>query len=72
MPVESRQRPPAPHRPWYLDALSAIAFFLVAFSLVRPVKNLFGPIGGLFFFLICGGLGWIHAKAAWRELLERR
>ena len=67
---QRQQAPPA--RAWYLDALSAIAFFLLALTLVRGVKNVFGPIGGLFFFVICAGMGWFHARAAWRNLLERR
>ena len=59
-------------RPWYLDGLSALAFFAVALFLSKPVRNLLGPVAPLFFFLMTAGIGWQFAKIAWNDLLARR
>jgi hypothetical protein len=59
-------------RAWYLDAVSAFAFFALCLLLSKGASRLFGPFGGLFFFLITGGAGWYFAKSAWRGLLGDR
>jgi hypothetical protein len=64
-------RDPA-HRRWYNDALSACAFFLLAFFLTRGAKNLLGPFGALFVFAITAGIGYVFARAAWHGLMGDR
>lgn len=59
-------------RPWFLDALSAFAFWCLAFVGGKGAGKLFGPFGALFVFLIAAGLGWAFGRAAWRGYTKRR
>ncbi len=58
-------------RSWWLDAVTALAFFAVAVLLGRGVGRVV-PFAGLFLFLVNAGLGYWHARAAWRALLDAR
>jgi hypothetical protein len=58
-------------RPWYLDAVCAIAFAALAVMLGKSASRALGPIVGLFCFTICAGLGWYFAKAAKRGFRSR-
>ena len=64
-PSENRQRA------WWLDAITALAFFALAALLGRSIGRVV-PFAGLFVFLLNAGLGYWHARAAWRGLLEAR
>jgi len=66
-----QQQMQSPRR-WYNDALSAIAFFLLAFFLTRGTKSFLGPIPALFMFAITAGTGYAFARAAWRGLTRDR
>lgn len=58
-------------RPWWWDALAALAFFGQAFFLGKAAVR-FMPILGLLFFFANFGLGYFFARAAWRGLLAER
>jgi hypothetical protein len=66
--LQKQQRLP---RAWYLDALSSIAYFVLALVVGKAAGRL-GPFAALFSFGILGGLGWLFARSAWRGLLEAR
>ena len=59
-------------RPWWWDALAALAFFGQALVVGKLATRIAGPIAGLFVFLVNAGLGYLFARAAWRGLLEAR
>jgi hypothetical protein len=61
-----------PPRKWYLDALAAFAFFVVAVMLGRVAMRALGPIAGIIVLTINGGLGWLYARAAWTGLMGNR
>jgi hypothetical protein len=58
-------------RSWWLDAITALAFFGLALFLGRSIGRVV-PFAGLFVFLVNAGLGYWHARAAWRGLLNAR
>ena len=62
---------PAP-RHFVKDALSAVAFTVLAFALGKAAWRSLGPFGGVFFVAICGGLGYLFARSAFRTLNARR
>ena len=66
----TKQEPVA--RPWYLDAVCALAFGILALTLGKGASRALGPIIGLFCFTICGGLGWYFFQAAKRGFLARK
>ena len=67
MTANRRQR----QRSWWMDAITALAYFVLAFFLGRSATRIV-PFAGLFVFLINAGLGYWHARSAWRGLLEAR
>jgi hypothetical protein len=64
--------PQRPARPWYQDAVSAFAFFVLALVGGKGVARALGPIGGLFYLILTAGTGYLFARAAWRGLSEDR
>jgi hypothetical protein len=67
----STKQQPGP-RPWYLDAICALAFILLALILGKSASRALGLVGGLFCFTICAGFGWYFGKAAQRGFLARK
>ena len=65
-------RPPLNPRPWYWDALAALAFFGQALFLGKMATRALGPFGGFFVFAVNAGLGYYFARGAWRALLAGR
>jgi hypothetical protein len=63
---------PPPARKWYLDALAAFAFFIVAITLGKGATRALGPIAGVIVFVINVGMGWFFARGAWNGLMGNR
>jgi len=63
------RRPP---RSWYVDALSAVAYLLLAFLLTAGAKRALGPIPALAVLTLTGGLCFFFGRSAWRGVLEAR
>lgn len=59
-------------RPWWWDALGALAFLGQAVFVGKMMTRALGPVAGLFFFLVNAGLGYYFGRAAWRALLDAR
>jgi hypothetical protein len=68
--MQERSPRSVPPRRWYLDTLSAAAFFALAFVVGRALRG--APFAALFAFALCGGLGWLFARAAWSGLMGDR
>jgi hypothetical protein len=61
-----------PPRKWYLDALAAFAFGIVAILLGKSATRSLGPIAGVLVLTINGGLCYLFARAAWNGLMGNR
>ncbi|MES2464076.1 MAG: hypothetical protein V4671_26180 [Armatimonadota bacterium] len=72
MPSSQSNKSHTEARPWYVDAVCAFAFVLLALILGKSASRGLGPIVGLFCFTICAGFGWYFAKAAKRGFLARK
>lgn len=59
-----------PARPWYVDGLTAGAFFFQALVLGRWLRMV--PPAAFFVFTVSAGAGWFFARSAWRGLLDGR
>ncbi len=57
-------------RRWFTDAVTALAFFILAFYLTRATKGM--PIVALFVLAVTGGTGYVFARSAWRSLMGDR
>lgn len=58
-------------RPWWWDALAALAFWGQALFLGKAAARV-SPFLGLLCFFVNAGLGWLFWRSAWRGLLEGR
>lgn len=72
MPISPSAKQQSAARPWYVDAVCAFAFVLLALMLGKSASRALGPIIGLFCFTICAGFGWYFAKSAKRGFLARK
>jgi hypothetical protein len=63
---------PDPPRPWWWDALAALAFFGQALLIGKLAGRIAGPIAGIFVFLVNLALGYFFARGAWNGLLRGR
>lgn len=66
------QTPQQNLRPWWWDALTAVAFLGNALVGGKFMTRALGPVAGLFVFAILGGLGYLFARSAWHSLLQKR
>ena len=66
-PVPARK----PHA-WYVDAVAAVAFIVVALVCGKAVSRALGPFVGIFFLAFTAGFGYLFGRAAWNEFFQRR
>ena len=69
-PKSSPQHEQRAPRAWYVDALTAFAFFLLAFLMTAGAKRALGPIPALFVLILTGGTAYFFGRSAWRGLTE--
>lgn len=72
VPSSQSTKPQSGARPWYVDAVCALAFTILALMLGKSLSRALGPVIGLFCFTICAGFGWYFARAAKRGFLARK
>jgi hypothetical protein len=67
MPLSQQKKP---LRRWYLDALSSLAFLLIGFFLLRPLKAI--PALAVMVVLSSLGMAYFFGRSALRLLMDER
>ena len=62
--------PVKPSRPWFIDLLSAVAFLVTGFALVKGLRGF--PIVAAFIGVIALGLSWYTTRSAFMTLFGLR
>lgn len=73
-PVKTKptSKPAGPARYSPLDFIAAIALGVGAFIGAKVISRVLGPVPGIFFFLIGGGLAYYYFRGAWNSVHQGR